>query len=162
MITKILVSILILIAAGYAGLYLYEQEQPICQVCQRPMYPASVAVIELNNGESVKVCCPRCGLYFQMGRNDVQRIQVADYNSGNLIDAEQAFYVEGSSVHPCCKMGPTQKDQAGTQFQISWDRCMPSLIGFESEADARSFSEKHGGTIKRYAELQEELRRIKR
>ena len=162
MIVKILVSILILILAGLAGYYLYEQEEPVCQVCQRPMFKATTCEIELKSGETVRVCCPRCGLYFQLGRNDVTHVQVADYDSGDLIDADHAFYVEGSSVHPCCEMGSGRKDQSGMQYQLSWDRCMPSLIGFDSEAGARLFSEKHGGSIKNYDELREEIERIEK
>jgi hypothetical protein len=154
---KILACILILALAGAGVYFLYQQEEPVCQVCKRPMYQATNFEIELASGEPVKVCCPRCGLYFQQGRDDVAGARVADFDSGQLTVAEEAFYVEGSSVHPCCQMETEQKDQSGIQYQLSWDRCMPSLVGFDSESAAQSFSEKYGGTIKSYAELRAEI-----
>ena len=101
----------------------------------------------------MEVCCPRCGLYLQSKRSDIVKSEVADFNSGQLMKAETAYYVEGSSVHLCCSEGGVQKDRAGASYERTWDRCLPSLVAFRTVKEAEQFAQRHGGTLKVYAEL---------
>ena len=117
------------------------------------MHKVTTCRLSLSGGEVVEVCCPRCGLYLQEGRNDIVKTEVADFNSGAFLEAEKAYYVEGSSVHLCCSGGDVQKDRAGISYERTWDRCLPSLVAFKSEEEAEQFIQRHGGALKVYAEL---------
>jgi len=121
-----------------------------CEFCLRPLQEKTRYRIHLQNGETKQVCCPRCGLHFQAGRSDVAGAEVTDYESGQVLPAEEATFVENSSVMLCCKT-PMQRDRNGGQFELSWDRCMPSLIAFQSPNEAERFRQRNGGTVKSYA-----------
>jgi hypothetical protein len=60
-------------------------------------------------------------------------------------------------VH-ACSHSLVQEDRSGTQYQVAWDRCLPSLVAFESRGAAEVFRKSNGGTIKTYDELVAELR----
>ncbi|HSF15033.1 MAG TPA: hypothetical protein VLK65_05730 [Vicinamibacteria bacterium] len=139
---------------GAAGAFLYTQISGTadCDVCYRPLHAETYYRIHLANGDSMDVCCPRCGLRFQEGRTDVARTEVTDFDSKEQIDAGEAFYVEGSPVH-FCSHSAVQEDRSGTQYQVAWDRCLPSLIAFATREAALAFQAKHGGIIKTYEEL---------
>jgi hypothetical protein len=79
-------------------------------------------------------------------------VEAADFCSGERLPARQAFYVEGSSVHPCCK-DIAEKDRSGVRYDLAWDRCLPSLIAFKSRDEAVAFRSQYGGVIKAYDEL---------
>ncbi len=128
-----------------------------CDFCLRPLQEKTHYRIHLQTGETKQVCCPRCGLHFQEGRSDVARAEVTDYESGQSLPAENATFVENSSVMLCCKTS-VQRDRSGGQFELSWDRCMPSLIAFRSPINAERFRKRHGGTVKSYALMMLESR----
>ena len=49
-----------------------------------------------------------------------------------------------------------KEDRSGAQYELTWDRCLPSLVAFSSREDAEAFRRDSGGVIKTYAELLEE------
>ncbi len=149
-----LAIIALLIGAGY---YVYIQLQPVCTICRRPVHKATFYSIVLEDESSVEVCCPRCGLHFQRGRRDVADAQVADFSTGERFPADEAHYVENSSVHLCCPTDRVQEDRSGTQYTLAWDRCLPSLVAFRDRDRAVEFSRQRGGLIKTYAQLVLEL-----
>lgn len=142
------------VLAGVLGGFLYTRTvgNDLCDVCYRPRHEETFYRIHLDSGESVEVCCPRCGLRFQEGRNDVVRAEVTDFVTKEHLDAADAFYVENSPVH-FCSHAAIQEDRSGTQYQVAWDRCLPSLIAFSTRDAARAFQAEHGGVIKTYEEL---------
>lgn len=146
---------LALVAALGAFVYMSFESSPTCDVCYRPLHKETYYRIHLSDGKALDVCCPRCGLRFQEGRKDVVRTEVTDFDTKRLFHSDQAFYVEGSPVH-FCSHAPLEEDRSGTQYEVAWDRCLPSLIAFESEATAKSFQARNGGVIKTYDELLEE------
>jgi hypothetical protein len=150
---------LILAAAGLGmvavvGALLYSLLAPSdrCDVCYRPLHEETLYRIHLAYGKVLDACCPRCGLRYQKGRRDVLRTEAIAFYSKELLHGEAAFYVEGSSVH-FCSHAPLEEDRSGVQYEVAWDRCLPSLIAFESEATARSFQARNGGVVKTYEEL---------
>ena len=149
-----LAIIALLIGAGY---YVYLQLEPVCAICRRPVHKATFYSIVLEDKKSVEVCCPRCGLHFQRGRGDVAAAQVADFSTGERFPADEAHYVENSSVHLCCTTEQMQEDRSGTQYTLAWDRCLPSLVAFRNRERAVEFSRQRGGLIKTYAQLLQEL-----
>jgi len=136
------------------GIFLYSSlESPaVCDVCYRPLHEGTFYRIHLADGKSVDVCCPRCGLRFQEGRQDVVGAEVADFYTQEHVDAMKAVFVENSSMHTCSH-APVHEDRSGTQYEVAWDRCLPSLVGFKSRAEAMKFQEQYGGAIETYAEL---------
>ena len=128
-----------------------------CEVCHRPMHAETYYEVHLEGGDSRSLCCPRCGLRFQQERTDVAFAEVADYATKKVFTADEAFFVDDSSVHACAH-SRVQEDRSGTQYQVAWDRCLPSLVAFESRSAAADFSNTHGGTIKTYDELVAEAR----
>ncbi len=128
----------------------------VCQVCGRPIHGQVFYRVSLADGSTRDVCCPRCGLRFQAGRSDVVGVQVTDFNSGQLIDASRAFFVESSRVMLCCSDNKFQRDRSGGQYALQWDRCMPSLVSFATLEEAELFSRQKGGVVKNYSQLQQE------
>jgi len=105
MIKRLLISILAAGLLGLAGRYVYMEleQESICSICHRAIHEGTSFLIYLQDGHTEEVCCPRCGLRFMKGRDDIADVEAADFYSGERLPARQAFYVEGSSVHPCCK-----------------------------------------------------------
>lgn len=148
MIRQIAAGVVILALAA-AGAYYYWPEPPaVCQICRRPMHRATSNLVTLDDGTEVELCCPRCGLHFQEGRTDVVSSRVTNFLTGERIAAQDATYVVGSSVHPCCSEDEILADRSGIEYERTWDRCLPSVIAFASEEDAGSFQAQHGGEIR--------------
>jgi DNA-directed RNA polymerase subunit RPC12/RpoP len=159
MIKRLLISILAAGLLGLAGRYVYMEleQESICSICHRAIHEGTSFLIHLQDGHTEEVCCPRCGLRFMKGRDDITDVEAADFYSGERLPARQAFYVEGSSVHPCCK-DIAEKDRSGVRYDLVWDRCLPSLIAFKSWDEADAFRNQYGGVVKVYDELlQEEI-----
>jgi hypothetical protein len=126
-----------------------------CGQCGRAECKSLAFDIRLTNGKVVQTCCPRCGLHYLSGSHPpVAALAVKDFDTAARIDANTAFYVDGSDVHPCTSMaGPEPMDERGCCMKTEYDRCLPSLIAFGSKAKAETFAEEHGGTVKAFAEL---------
>lgn len=154
MLKRIVLTLVGLSLVALIGVAIYSNVGPSdqCDVCYRPLHRETFYRIHTADGEALDVCCPRCGLRFQEGRTDVVHTEVTDFETRKLLEADAAFFVEGSPVH-FCSHAPVEEDRSGTQYEVAWDRCLPSLIAFESRAAAVSFQERNGGAIKTYAEL---------
>lgn len=149
------VAALTLVAAVGAFVYVQTNSPAECDVCYRPMHAETFYRIHLDNGDTKDVCCPRCGLRFQEGRDDVVGVEVTDFYTRERVDAATAYYVEASPVH-FCSHAAVQEDRSGVQYEVAWDRCLPSLIGFASKEDAERFQRENGGSVKTYDELRAE------
>lgn len=148
----ITVTLLALIAGG--SYYFFQQQgEPVCGICTRAVHAATHYRIFLRDQEPVDVCCPRCGLRFQEGRDDIAAVEAGDFDTGERLDAQDAFYVENSSVHLCCRQDFVRRDEAKQEYVLSWDRCLPSLVAFRTRQQAEAFRQRHGGAIKTYDRL---------
>jgi len=143
---------LALVAAVGTVLYVQWDEPNTCDLCYRPMHEETFYRIHLASGETKNVCCPRCGLRFQEGRDDVVSTEVTDFNTKQRIDAAVAYYVENSPVH-FCSHASVHEDRSGVQYEVAWDRCLPSLLAFSSRQTAEKFQSENGGDIRTYEEL---------
>ena len=146
------VAALALVAAVTTFVYVQWDEPDVCDICYRPMHAATYYCIHLENGETRDVCCPRCGLRFQEGRDDIARTEVTDFYTREHLDAAKAFYVENSPVH-FCSHASVREDRSGVQYEVAWDRCLPSLIAFSTLDAAEKFQRDNGGDIKTYEEI---------
>ncbi len=157
MLKRIILAAVGLTFVAVVGAAIYSNLEPSdqCDVCYRPLHKETYYRIHMTGGKVLDVCCPRCGLRFQEGREDIVHTEVTDFDTKELLDADQAFYVEGSPVH-FCSHAPLEEDRSGTQYEVAWDRCLPSLIAFESRGAAVRFQDQNGGVIKTHDELLEE------
>ena len=146
-------ALLLSVLAG-SSYYLYTLETGTCGICQRPLHGATTYRIDLLGGEFVDVCCPRCGLHFQeQNRGRVKRAWIGDPAAGERFPAEQAVYVEDSSIRHCCSLERPREDGPGTPYRLAWDRCLPGLVAFKDRRSALDFQQDRGGVIKSYQEL---------
>jgi hypothetical protein len=156
------IGLLLVIAVGVGG-YLtissvLKSEPDLCHVCRRQIHPGHEYVVRLAGGKSEKACCPRCGMHAQsLNPREVESAWASDFGHGRLIRAEDAVYVEGSDVMACCTASPIR--EPGTTYELHWDRCLPSLIAFQNEAEAKAFQLRHGGRLLTYPEGLESVRR---
>ena len=146
-------ALLLSVLAG-SSYYLYTLETGTCGICQRPLHGAMTYRIDLLEGEFVDVCCPRCGLHFQeQNRDRVKQAWIGDPAAGERFPAEQAVYVEDSSVQHCCSSERPREDGPGTPYTLAWDRCLPGLVAFKDRQSALDFQQNRGGVIKSYQDL---------
>ena len=145
-----------LVAMVGSYVYTHLEAESVCQACHRAIHGETYYRVFLDGGEIEHVCCPRCGLRFQQGRDDVVGADASDFHTQERIDAERAFYVEDSAVVLCRHDERLKEDRTGVQYQLTWDRCLPSLVAFSSREAAEAFRNDSGGVIKTYAELLEE------
>ena len=75
-------------------------------------------------------------------KRPISRIEVTSFDEAKPLEAERAFYVEGSDVHPCARpVGSAPvTDERGCCLKPVYDRCEPSLVAFADEASASSFA----------------------
>ena len=126
-----------------------------CAVCDRAECRNMVFSIHFSSGKTVETCCPRCGLHFIASQHaPVASLAVRSFDTGSLLDARRAFYVEGSSLTPCssAKQG-LPKDERGCCANPVYDRCLPSLLAFETRSKAESFAREFGGFARVFSEL---------
>ncbi len=148
-------SLLVIFALGIGGYVVVSralrERAARCQVCARPIHRGQMFVLHMSDGKRERLCCPRCGLHARLRTPErVRAAWATDLPSGRLIEAERAIYVEGSDVMTCCRPAPLR--EPGIVYERHWDRCLPSLIAFERESDARAFQAEHGGRVLTYAE----------
>jgi hypothetical protein len=157
MVRQFFAGAIILALTGGLGYYFWPAQETLCPVCQRPIHKATSYYVTLGDGRTVELCCPRCGLRFQQNGGDVRSVRVTDFDSGKLLNPEAAIYVEGSSVHPCCTQKEILKDHAGTEYERTWDRCLPSVIAFASKQAALKFQSEQGGELRTHEEIMAEV-----
>ena len=80
-------------------------------------------------------------------------LDVADYARKKLIDVDSAYSVEDSSVSLCAHSPPLRGDRICSQYQVTWDRCFPSPVAFQSRELADAFRKQNGGLVRTYEEL---------
>ncbi len=130
-----------------------HRSNDVCDACHRPMHAETQFQVRLEGGETRALCCSRCGMRFQLERGDAVGAEVADYATKTLIDAHSVYFIKDSSVSLCTHSPPVREDRTGSQFQVTWDRCLPSLVAFQSQELADAFRKQNGGLVKTYEEL---------
>lgn len=118
-----------------------------CAVCKREECAGLAFQLTLEDGGSVQTCCPRCAVhYLHTTGKSARAMQATDYPSGKWIDASKAVYVSGSDVTHCSPI-EAKRDGYGCCYFKVYDRCMPSLIAFADQKEARTFQQEHSGEI---------------
>lgn len=108
---------------------LCEQREE-CEICGMwiDQYMSTRHVITLKDNTIKSFCSLACAAkYIREHKENVKDVKVADFLTQRLIDAEKAFYLEGSDV-------------PGVMSYTS-------RIAFSTKDDAERFQSKHGGRI---------------
>jgi hypothetical protein len=152
MLVRVVAVVLVLALAGGVAYYITDQDKLVCDLCDRHLHAENTFKLHLSSGETLDACCPRCGLRYQQENTDVAFSEVADFQTGEFVDADAAYFIEGSTAHSCAEdLG--QRDATGSLYTMVWDRCLPSLIAFKEKALAEEFILENGGEIRTYAQL---------
>jgi nitrous oxide reductase accessory protein NosL len=153
---------LVIIAAAGALLYVgYRRYAPArgCDVCGRARHPGMEAEIVLKDGHRVETCCARCAFHFELPQGaGVARTTVEDAVTGEAIEARDAAYLEGSDAAACHPEPETGPREPGVAYDLRFDRCLPSLVAFRNEGDAREFQRQHGGRLLTFTQALESVR----
>lgn len=127
----------------------------VCEQCGRVECRNLSFDVRYQDGKVTKTCCPRCALHLLAGPHPpVASLAVRDFDTASRLDATRAFYVEGSDVTPCFhSTGAPPQDERGCCMKTVYDRCLPSVLAFETRLKAESFARAHGGDVKTFADL---------
>jgi nitrous oxide reductase accessory protein NosL len=154
-----LAFLLVVAGLAYLGYRHFVPPRHQCDICGRPVYSDLKATVFLKGGGRIDACCARCALHFGTQRlGEVQRLTVDDTNTGENLDATEAAYVEGSEIEACHPASDAPLRELGVQYDLRFDRCLPSLLAFKSESEAGAFQKQHGGRVLSYAQAVESVR----
>jgi len=147
--------VVILIVAAALSLFVMEKRKvsaAICPACGREIHSEWAFTLVLKNGKQEKLCCAKCGILERLQMQPQVASAIAtDYATGKSVQAEKAVYVWNSDLEHCAV--PQKREWTDQRpMQLAWDRCVPSLIAFESRDEATKFRTDHGGTIVDYNE----------
>ncbi len=151
------VGVIVVIALGMALVYggwrmLEGDRQQACVACGRPLQ-SHARVVSLVEGEEQSFCCLACAFmdHRQTGHR-AKVVELTDYYSDSGIEPQEAFLVVGSAVNHCLRAAPLL-DQRKATSHLEFDRCSPSVLAFSSQAQARDFLAKNGGSLSTLDEL---------
>jgi nitrous oxide reductase accessory protein NosL len=108
----------------------HPAEREGCAICGMylDVYAKTRFEITLTDGSSRSACGMACAVrIIDANRDRIREVRVADYRTGALIVARDAFFLEGSDV-------PGVMSYTGR-------------IAFSTRAEAADFQKKHGGKI---------------
>jgi nitrous oxide reductase accessory protein NosL len=121
--------IVLLLAALHSGMSSAEERKE-CAVCGMyiDLYERTTHVVYLDDGSSKEACSLACAAkLINENEGRIKKVLAADFLTGELINARDAFYLEGSDV-------------PGVMSYTS-------RIAFSSLSDAEAFKREHGGRI---------------
>lgn len=102
-----------------------------CHLCEMPVKPRLQFVITTSSGQTLRACCPHCGMMLLGLQPDVTIALLRDFIYGRVVNVLQAYFVIKSRVALCCE---------------------PSVIAFATEDDARDFQSGFGGEVLNFTE----------
>jgi hypothetical protein len=151
-IPAVVMTLIIAVASTVFFLERREVSASSCTACKRELHPGWVFTLALKNGGQEKLCCAKCGILERLEKqSQVVSARATDYETGKTLPAEKAVYVYSSDLEHCAV--PQKTDWTDHQhMHLAWDRCIPSLLAFETRAEAREFQGVHGGTVLDYNE----------
>ncbi|HRQ23879.1 MAG TPA: DeoR family transcriptional regulator [Anaerolineales bacterium] len=108
-----------------------------CAMCGKPVPARTLFLVKLENGQEKHACCAHCGLMLHSRESDAWQSFTADYLHGHIVSAGQAVYVIESELTVCC---------------------VPSVLSFGSQADAKKFQKGFGG---RLADMEQTIQHLR-
>lgn len=123
-------SLIVLLLAAMHLSMSYAEERKECAVCGMyiDLYERTAHVVYFDDGSSKWACSLSCAAkLINENEGRIEKVLAADSLTGKLINAKDAFYLEGSDV-------------PGVMSYTS-------RIAFSSMSDAEAFKREHGGRI---------------
>ncbi len=148
---------LAVVAGLFAGGYqvVKERTEASCGICQRHINKRARVVAEIGGRRRV-ICCAHCArTEGQQENKPVHFLEVTDYTTGEGMNPEQAWFVDGSRVM-ACEHQVSVTDEAKRPEQVVFDRCSPGTFAFRDRMAADAFVAENGGTVMRLAEFMRE------
>lgn len=151
------VGLTLVVAALAIGWYFSHDEPPeYCQLSGRMIHPHMLTVVTID-GKRRYACCARCALTYQeQTRIRTKILSVTDYISGRSIDAQKAYFVNGSHIEPCAAPA-VNREEGRTPYVRLFDRCLPSLLAFTSKKQAEDFTARNGGKVTTLEDLEKQI-----
>lgn len=128
------------LALLFASVLHADAQREECSVCGMwiDLYMKTRHVITLEDGSSESFCSIACASKYIKGHEgNISRVMAADFNTRELVNAEEAFYLSGSDV-------------PGVMTYTS-------RIAFSTQKAADAFQKKHGGSIITFDQALREL-----
>ena len=155
---EIVVTLVALVAIGVTSFFAYRYEKRremagMCPFCDRMVHPVTAYRLKVGDHE-VAACCPRCGMHAQVNQEQGKPGQAwaTDVNTGESVAAESATYVEGGDLQYCTHGDqPMSRESHGVSVR-EYDRCLPTLVAFQTPQEAEAYQQQHGGRVLSYAQ----------
>jgi hypothetical protein len=147
----------VIVIAALLGSWLLLHRANICPLSGRVIHKQARAYVTIG-GRNYETCCLRCALIEAEQTGKRLRVrEVADFDTGRLLDPQKAWYVEGSDVNLCMRTTRSAQNPSGHGVYLrAFDRCSPSVYAFKDEQHARAFMAQRGGVLKRLGDLLQE------
>ena len=143
-----------LFAAGYWSVQ--RRSETVCGFCQRHITPQARVVAEVG-GRTRVVCCAHCAVTEALQEHKtLHLLEVTDYRTGDKLDPQRAWYVDGSRV-VACEHHMAKMDETKHAEHLAFDRCAPGTFAFRDRQAADTFVAENGGTVRDLAELVKEV-----
>ena len=151
------VALVLVGLSTYAWMHYVLRPQPTeCGYCLRPLHNNLRVTAEID-GKRTEVCCPHCAVTeANQQHKPLKLITVHDYLTGNAMNPESAWFVEGSRVNACDREGMHMNEMKETQ-DVAFDRCSPGTFTFANKASADAFANQNGGTVMSFQQLMQEV-----
>ncbi len=109
-----------------------------CALCRVDVPYRTAFTVQRDNGELLHACCPHCGLLLLGSFDEALNIALTrDFLYGRMVNVIQAVYVLESRIELCC---------------------VPSVLCFANQTDARDFVRGFGGRMMGFDEVNSYLR----
>jgi len=116
------------------------EPRPDCRVCGMwiDQYLHTRHVFTTTDGDQVMFCSLACAAkYLKTHKAEIKRMQVADYQTTELVDTDEAVYLVDSDAPPVMSY--------------------VSIIAFADRKRAENFQKEHGGKLMPFSEAQDQL-----
>ena len=147
-------TLLVVITGLFAGGYwvVKERSEATCNICQRHINKRARVVAEIGGRRRV-VCCAHCArTEGQQENKPVRLIEVTDYPTGDKLNPQEAWFVDGSRV-VACEHNMSATNEMKHPEQMVFDRCSPGTFAFRDRKQAEAFVADNGGAVMRLAEF---------
>ncbi len=144
----IYVLTVVLTAGLFAGGYwtVQRRSEATCGICERHINKRARVVAEIGGRRRV-VCCAHCArTEGQQENKPVRLIEVTDYVTGQSLNPQDAWYVDGSRV-VACEHKMTRTDEMKQAGQLVFDRCSPGTFAFRDRKAAEAFAAENRGVV---------------
>jgi hypothetical protein len=114
----------------------YTVPTETCRLCDMPVKTRLHFVITTKEGQTIRACCPHCGLLLLDSYPDVASALLKDFIYGKIVNVRQASFVVESRIAVCCE---------------------PSVLAFANTTDATDFQHGFGGRVMDFVQIRRHL-----